>query len=263
MQTTSPDAASEEAAAGQGADELPPMERPLDEVISFPEEVCDLKLVERDFEGQGSFTALHHVEMSRSLMCGSFHSRSSTGGVTTYEGTFLCDPHNERPIPSGQGVRTNVDGSMYSGQWKEGFPDGTGEFKAAPPNQASYVGEWKRGKKHGYGVQKFANGDKYEGDWANGLFQDRGKYIFASGDEFLGIFLNGMKKEGTFYFRDGRLSTRRWDRGCLVSCQDYNLKRQNYQPTITKEEVHDPERNAFGANVESSIMISPRGIRVD
>ena len=39
-------------------------------------------------------------------------------------------------------VRVNPDGSSYSGEWKDGFPHGQGEWKAAEPSE-SYVGEWK------------------------------------------------------------------------------------------------------------------------
>ncbi|CAK0844361.1 unnamed protein product [Prorocentrum cordatum] len=250
-----------EGAAPPASGELPPMQRPLDEILTLSEEVYDLETVTRECpDGKGSFQAVHHVHMPGSLMAGSFKSKSSTGGVTTYEGTFLCDPHNERPTPSGQGTRTNADGSTYTGQWKDGFPDGRGELRGA---SGGYVGEWKRGKKHGHGIMKFDNGDCYEGDWAHGLFQDRGKYTYASGDEFLGTFENGMKKQGTFYFADGHLSVRKYEKGFLVSCQEFSVKRQAYQPTLTKEQVHAPERNTYGATISSGAVVSPRGIRFD
>jgi hypothetical protein len=251
-------------AAPTASSELPPMQRPLDEILDLTEEICDLETVTRECpDEKGSFQAVHHVHMSRSLMAGSFKSKSSTGGMTTYEGTFLCDPHNERPTPSGQGTRTNADGSSYSGQWKDGFPDGQGEFRSGPPASGGYVGEWRRGKKHGHGVMKFDNGDCYEGDWAHGLFQDRGKYTYASGDEFLGTFESGVKKQGTFYFVDGHLSVRKYEKGFLVSCQEFNVKRQTYQPTMTKEQVHAPERNTYGVTVNSGVVVSPRGVRCD
>merc|ERR1712087_982708 len=120
---------------------------------------------------------------------------TSEGGVSRYEGTFLNkDPHSELPTPSGRGVRTNTDGSIYSGQWKDGFPHGDGEWRAPPPSCESYVGEWKRGKKHGFGIQKYQHGDVYEGDWADGKFQDRGKYVYANGDEFMGLWEKASRR---------------------------------------------------------------------
>ncbi|CAE8715892.1 unnamed protein product [Polarella glacialis] len=66
---------------------------------------------------------------------------------------------------------------------------------------------------------KFANGDCYEGDWFEGKFQDRGKYIYANKDEFMGLWEKGVKVSGTFYYKDGRISTRKWQNGKLISCQ--------------------------------------------
>merc|ERR1719171_439827 len=101
------------------------------ENIEVPMEL-DLEVVQREYpDGQGRFEVLHNNQLSRSLMSGTFESVSTTsrGGVTKYHGTFLNDPHQERPLPHGQGTRENPDGSAYTGQWKDGFPDGQGEWK--------------------------------------------------------------------------------------------------------------------------------------
>jgi hypothetical protein len=244
--------------------EMPPMQQPLDIVLKHDVEVNDLEIVQREFpNGQGKFEVLHNAQLSRSLMSGNFESVSSTnqGSVTRYQGTFLNDPHQERPLPHGQGIRENPDGSSYAGQWKDGFPDGRGEWKAPPPSCESYVGEWKRGKKHGFGLQNFAEGDSYEGDWAEGKFQDRGKYVYANGDVFQGIYEKGVKVSGSFYFKDGRVSTRKWENGKLVSCQDFDSRRKVYNPTITATQVHAPERNMYGAQVSFG-MVSPRGVKI-
>lgn len=249
-----------------GGSELPPMMQSLDFPLAMPEQeqVQDVQIVTREFgEGQGEFAALHNQHLSRSIMTGSFVSTSSRGGITRYEGTFLNEPHHQVPTPSGEGVRSNPDGSTYMGQWKDGFPDGHGEWHAPAPSCESYVGEWKRGKKHGFGVQKFENGDLYEGDWANGKFQDRGKYAYANGDEFVGVFQNGNKLHGTFYFKDGRISSRKWESGRLVTCQDYDSRKKTYVPTLTKTQAHDPERNRYRSQVPAFAVLSPRGVRMN
>jgi len=223
----------------------------------------DVHTVARDFpDGQGRFEALHNANLEKSLMTGHFENTTSSGGHTRYEGSFLNHPHSQQPTPSGEGVRTNPDGSVYAGQWKDGFPHGHGEWKAPEPSCECYLGDWARGKKHGFGQLKFENGDMYEGDFANGKFQDRGKYTYANGDEFMGIWENGLKSQGTFYFKDGRVSTRKWKNGALISCQDFDSRRKSYQPTINKSQVHDPARNTYGARTMST-MLSPRGIQVD
>lgn len=241
-------------------DDIPEMQQTLDVVMEKPDEVQDLAIVTRDFpNGLGSFTALHNAALSRSLLSGTFEASCSTGGTARYEGTFLNDPHHEQPIPHGQGIRLNVDGSEYVGQWKDGFPDGHGEWKAPDGDCESYVGEWKAGKRHGFGIHKFANGDSYEGDWAFGKFQDRGKYTYANGDTFCGIWEKGIKKDGSFYYTDGRISRRTWHNGTLVTCQDFDGRKKSYLPTITRSEVHDPGRNTYGAKARSGI-VSPRGV---
>jgi len=248
----------------QGDDKLagiPPMMQPLDVVLKHDVEVNDLEIVSREYpDGQGKFEVLHNSQLSMSLMSGSFESTSKSG-ATRYQGTFLNDPHQERPLPHGQGMRENPDGSTYAGQWKDGFPDGRGEWKAAGDVNENYVGEWRRGKKHGFGMQNFANGDSYEGDWAEGKFQDRGKHTYANGDVFMGIYDKGVKVSGSFYFKDGRVSTRKWDNGKLISCQDFDSRRRVYNPTISHTQVHAPERNTYGAKVASG-MVSPRGVKV-
>ncbi|CAJ1421993.1 unnamed protein product [Effrenium voratum] len=239
------------------------MSQPLDEPLKGLEEVDELKVHHRDFfGGVGSFTVLHHQHLSHSAMSGSFTSTASNGGVTEYRGCFQGDPCHEGPVPKGPGVRINPDGSSYTGEWKDGFPHGHGEWKAAPPSCESYVGEWKRGKKHGFGIMKFASGDCFEGDWADGKFQDRGKYTYLNGDEFLGLWEKGVKLSGTFYHKDGRISTRKWQNGKLVSCQDFDSRKKAYQPTMTHTQVHDPQRTQYGATGSMSSMITSHGVRV-
>lgn len=140
-----------------------------------------------------------------------------------------------------------------------GQPHGHGQWTASTSSE-SYVGDWRNGRKHGFGLQKFASGDTYEGDFADGKFQDRGKYSYANGDEFMGFWDKGIKTNGTFYFKDGRVSTRRWEKGVLVSCQDFDAQHRHYQPTLTKARVHDPEANKYGV-ARSNVVASPRGIR--
>jgi len=123
------------------------------------------------------------------------------------------------------------------------------------------VGEWKKGKKHGFGLQNFATGDSYEGDWADGKFQDRGKYTYANGDVFQGIYDKGLKVSGSFYFKDGRVSTRKWENGKLLSCQDFDSRRKVYNPTVSHHQIHAPDRNVYGAKVSFG-MVSPRGVKI-
>lgn len=235
----------------------------LDIAMPVPPEVVDVEVVSREFPfGMGKFEARHNAALSRSLLSGSLESMTSNGARTRFEGTFLNDPHNEGPCPHGQGQRRNVDGSVYTGEWKNGLEDGYGEWKAPDPSFESYLGEWKEGKRHGFGIHKFANGDAYEGDWAKGKFSDRGKYTYANGDEFCGIFSNGIKVHGSFYFKDGRISRRTYENGRLITCQDFDPRKRSYLPTIRTDEVHDPVRNQYGTKFQSAAasIIAPQTV---
>ncbi|XP_067892403.1 alsin [Heterodontus francisci] len=82
----------------------------------------------------------------------------------TYEGRWLAGK------PHGKGVLRWPDGRTYTGQFKNGFEDGYGEYiipsKALKKND-HYQGHWKEGKMHGHGIYKYATGEVYEG-----CFQD-------------------------------------------------------------------------------------------
>jgi hypothetical protein len=260
---------------------MPEMQRPLDIVLKCEEDILDrdLEVIQRDFpDGKGKLEVLHNSQLKKSLMSGSFEHHVSTGGTTRYAGTF-ADPDEvgldgsdtqKKTEAYGQGVRVMPDGSTYSGQWNNGLPDGRGEWRAPEPSCESYIGEWKvkdpKGHKiaykHGFGIQKFANGDTYEGDYKDGKFHDRGKYTYANGDVFMGIYDSGIKVNGSFYFTNGEVSIRKYENGKLVSCQDFDANKKVYRPTISHSQVHAPERNAYGSKAGIG-MISPRGVRVE
>jgi len=60
----------------------------------------------------------------------------------------------------------------YTGELKEGKPDGKGVSKGA---DNYYKGEWKSGKYHGYGeFSQPRSGFEYFGEWSNGLKEGKG-----------------------------------------------------------------------------------------
>lgn len=218
-------------------------ELPGEEAGDIHEEVNDVRRVRREFRTSnnaevGHFEAFYNSALSRSLLSGVVEFDTSNGGASRYEGMFMNDPENECPMPHGEGVRRNTDGSTYSGQWKSGTMHGHGELVGPPPANETYVGDWRNGKRHGFGTQTFGNGDRYEGDWVEGKFHDRGTFKSANGDRFEGIWADGMKKYGSIYFVDGRVSRRTFDSGRLMSCQDFDPRRRAYLPTKTRRETH-------------------------
>lgn len=92
---------------------------------------------------------------------------------------------------------------------------------------SSYEGDWAMDKKHGWGVYKYANGDKYEGKgmisfsiFGGGVVNLRvlgpwifnnksgvGTYVFANEDCYEGTFFNNfMHGKGNSFLRVDRFS---------------------------------------------------------
>lgn len=72
----------------------------------------------------------------------------------------------------GYGEKTYRDGSIYKGQFKNGYRDGYGSMKFA--NGDSYEGDWKNAERDGYGTYKWPDGSYYQGDWKNGKINGYG-----------------------------------------------------------------------------------------
>ncbi len=65
--------------------------------------------------------------------------------------------------------------------------------------------------RNGYGLFRFANGDKFAGSWANGQPHGQGKYYFASRERYEGDFRYGkFEGKGTMYYPDGAYYTGGW-----------------------------------------------------
>ena len=131
------------------------------------------------------------------------------------------------------------DKSIYSGNYKDGIPDGNGIyraetyeykgsfgkikhkddlFKVVPHGKGKFMmikeddglivgdsfdGNWIDGNWNGYGVH-IRKGDKYEGDFANDKRHGKGKYTYANGNKYEGDWVNGDQHgKGTFIWADG------------------------------------------------------------
>ncbi len=118
-----------------------------------------------------------------------FHGR---GTFTTAEGEVIegvwennrlvAQTEKKEPESKGEMVQANVrcisggcvnglgtysyrDGSVYSGQWRNGLRDGEGTLSS--PNGDEYVGEWEDDKWHGRGTFTTAEGEVTKGVWEN------------------------------------------------------------------------------------------------
>ena len=64
--------------------------------------------------------------------------------------------------------------SFYTGEWKNGKPEGYGIRKIN--NYSFYTGEWKAGEQEGYGMINWASGNSYEGEWKAGEREGQGTF---------------------------------------------------------------------------------------
>ena len=85
-----------------------------------------------------------------------------------------------------------------------------------------YVGEFRDNTENGNGTYTFNNGDKYVGEFVNGSFHGRGTYYFTNGDYIEGTWENGEKKDYTYHFADGGVSSDSDDSSYEYSSGDYD-----------------------------------------
>lgn len=90
-------------------------------------------------------------------------------------------------------VITFPDGSIYTGETKNGHPHGKGTLQYASldkKQRQKYEGEFSSGLPHGKGTMIWVVGDKYVGEWKNGKMHGNGKHTSAAGKTYEGAYKN-------------------------------------------------------------------------
>eukprot|EP00047_Mylnosiga_fluctuans_P001550 m.220863 g.220863 ORF g.220863 m.220863 type:complete len:158 (+) comp10471_c0_seq1:47-520(+) len=116
----------------------------------------------------------------------------------------------------GMGLLTFADGTVYAGQFAEGFFSGLGVLTF--PDKSKYEGQFKEGKYNGFGVFTKSDGVKFEGEFSDGKIQGAGKFTFANGTS------GKPRQEGIF--------------------QDKNCVQRGAQPSAVKQ-AQDVRQEAF------------------
>ncbi len=92
-------------------------------------------------------------------------------------------------------------GGIYTGEWKDGVPNGYGKFTYS--EDVIYEGEWKDGKLHGKGTATGYDGTKFEGEWKYGKLDGYGTKT-DNGNTYVGEFKEGMMHgKGILTMADG------------------------------------------------------------
>ena len=109
---------------------------------------------------------------------------------------------------SGYGNIVMFDGSTYSGELKNGKPDGKGVMKYHNGAQ-QYDGEWKNGKRHGIGVLKDEKEIIHDGEWKNDIYDESSHYnIYNKAtqvmDRALDLFVENKDHSSTVAYREAK-----------------------------------------------------------
>ena len=92
----------------------------------------------------------------------------------------------------------------YEGDFRFGKRHGAGVQYYANGNM-KYKGEFRNDARAGYGAYYFNSGDKFVGQFAENAPNGKGTYYYADGDRFVGLYENGKRNgSGIYYHRDGR-----------------------------------------------------------
>jgi hypothetical protein len=101
--------------------------------------------------------------------------RKGTGKVKSGSKTPNGDEKKLQENSSNQ-VKSNQEGILYNGEWRDNICSGKGYWKDGRGN--SYEGDWDNNMRHGHGIHVCSNGYAYEGQWKNNVPDGRGIAVY-------------------------------------------------------------------------------------
>ncbi|MDH3648481.1 MAG: caspase family protein, partial [Saprospiraceae bacterium] len=120
---------------------------------------------------------------------------------------------------SGKGVYKYQNGATYSGDYRDGKPDGLGTLLFANGNK--YVGQWSRSLRQGEGKMIFTSGERYEGQFVGSRFEGYGRYRFNNGNIYEGYWKNNKPNgQGSLKKSNDTDVSGIWIDGKLMESQD-------------------------------------------
>ena len=146
----------------------------------------------------------------------------------------------------------------YTGEVKDGKPNGMGVGKYSSGNAIRYVGSFVNGMFNGKGTMFFKNGVFLSGEWKSGKLNGKGTFLSETGALYIGEFVNGMKSgKGILFYKDNgmiiggfsndKLNGRGiqiWGDGSIVSDVNYRDDKRNgmgYQYEIKAKKLYEGE----------------------
>ncbi|MBR5817045.1 MAG: hypothetical protein IKY62_00210, partial [Clostridia bacterium] len=105
-------------------------------------------------------------------------------------------------LPHGKGTLTKADGSIYEGDFYEGYA--TGKLNVTYPNGDVYMGDLDHEVRNGKGKYISADGAVYEGDFYDGEKNGFGRTAFSDGSVYIGQYNSSVKNGvGAYLFKNG------------------------------------------------------------
>lgn len=105
-------------------------------------------------------------------------------------------------LPHGKGTLTKADGTIYEGDFYEGYA--TGKLNVTYPNGDVYMGEVDHEVRNGHGKYISADGTVYEGDFYDGEKNGFGRTAFSDGSVYIGQYNSSVKNGvGAYLFKNG------------------------------------------------------------
>lgn len=138
-------------------------------------------------------------------------------------GGFLLDSISLHALPGmaskidANGKIVFEDGSYYTGEVKNGQPNGTGVLER--PSGIKYKGSWLKGLPHGTGELIARHSLVYVGDFNHGAVHGHGKLFYSTDSEEIYEYYEGEFKNnyehgmGTVRYKDGKMYKGGWNRG--------------------------------------------------
>ena len=117
-------------------------------------------------------------------------------------------------IPDGYSKHSFYNGSVYEGEWKDGFCSGHGTM--IYPDGKKYEGSFEFGKREGYGELTWDNGNSfYKGFWHDDLREGFGETESQNGFCYVGEWAKGKIKKKKKKVNNGSVIYGLWKSGSL------------------------------------------------
>ncbi|MCY6485878.1 hypothetical protein OW763_16325 [Clostridium aestuarii] len=120
---------------------------------------------------------------------GTLLNNSSIKRLTFNNGWIYYGEVNSNNRPNGKGIMKNENGTVYAGDFVNGYISGYGHYIF--PNGCQYLGEFYNNKFEGKGMMLFDKDTIYYGYWRNNVKQGQGNIISSNGIVYHDTWNNG------------------------------------------------------------------------